>query len=162
MKPHQLIQNYELLLQGGASKLIEAMDSLGPVPDDEKLKTDYIIRLADWPAAKINQLKADVKKIQTELKKYQSLEENLDIFIKQSMSTEGLCEIQGSEFKASISDSQGSLEIYDENLIAPEFYEMVPTINKKKIKATLDLGQEVPGARINQGFRLTKSTIKKG
>lgn len=153
----------ELILDEKNEIVENAIASLGPIPEEATKKIDYAIAMSDWPEAHIKRLSAEVRSLQAQVKRYKDFQDLLENGIKQSMANEGMVEIQGENLKAQISETQGSLEIYDETLLPHELFkeEVVRSTDDKRIKAMLVLGHEIPGARLKQGFRLTKSEIKK-
>lgn len=153
----------ELILDEKNEIVENAIAFLGPIPDEATKKIDYAIALSDWPEAHIKRLTAEVRSLQAQVKRYKDFQDLIENGIKQSMANEAMVEIQGESLKAQISETQGSLEIYDESLLPPELFkeEVVRSTDDKRIKAMLVLGHEIPGARLKQGFRLTKTIIKK-
>lgn len=153
----------ELILLDKNTILENAIASLGEIPEEQSRKIDYVFRMHKWPDLNIERLGCEIKTLQAQLKQYKIFKEKVDEYLKLEASGEGICEIQGAEFKANFSESQGSLDIYDESLLPPELIEQVitSTPNNKRIKAMLELGHEIPGARLVKGYRLSITPIKK-
>lgn len=137
--------------------ITDAFYALGEVPDNAQGKIDYLARLRDQLDVQSSLISEEIKKLQTKKRQIEKANDDLDLFIKQEMSDEGMIGMEGLEFKFSLANSQGSLIIDDESLI-PESLFIVETTRKpntKLIKAMLESGQVVEGCSLVSGKRLT-------
>lgn len=79
-------------------------------------------------------------------------------YLKSNMERTGLTEISCPHFKIAIRKNPPSVSIVAEELIPAEFKKQLPppppTVDKKAIADALKAGQDVPGARLEQGTRV--------
>lgn len=136
--------------------ITNAFYALGEVPDTIQGKIDYVARLSDQLDIQAKEVAKQIKELQSKKRMIENAGDNLDLFIKQEMSDEGMIGMEGDRFKFSLSDSQGSLLIDNEGLIPEEFFEekIERVLNKEKLKAALTLGMVIEGASIKKGHRL--------
>ena len=86
-------------------------------------------------------------------KSLETTHERIKDFLKGGMIAMDISEIIGEKVKVKISDSKGKLEIVDENDI-PQQYKMIVTtheIDKEKLRADLEAGQHITGAKLVKG-----------
>jgi len=78
--------------------------------------------------------------------------------LKQGMEIAGVSELSCPYFAMKIKKNPPSVEVWDENQVPESFWVQPPPpakrIDKKAIKAALDAGQDVPGAKASQGTRI--------
>ena len=96
----------------------------------------------------------------------QNSKESLKERLKFAMQELGTNELFGNDVRFKGAHTKGSLVIEDKDAVPVEYKTEVVTteIDKKKIKADLDSGKEVPGARIEPGYSLrcyTNTNVKK-
>lgn len=104
----------------------------------------------------IEKFKSEEKRLATIRKHLENKEARLKEYIKQSMLSLGIDEVQTGTFKIKLSPSVGSLEIIDENAIPQQFKTVVQTvtIDKNAVKSAIKSGESVPGAEIRDGWTL--------
>lgn len=104
----------------------------------------------------IEKFKAEEKRLATIRKHLENKESRLKEYIKQSMLSLGIDEVQAGTFKIKLSSSVGSVEITDENAIPQQFKTIVQsvTIDKNAVKSAIKSGEDVPGATIRDGWTL--------
>lgn len=136
--------------------ILKALSELGAVPVSAAGKIDYLAKLSDVLDSDAGDIAKQIKELQAKKKQIEKAAETLSNYIKAEMSEEGLCSIEGEQFKFNLSSSQGKL-VVDESLIPDELFtvETIRSPNTKLIKAMIEAGQLVEGCTIDSGHRLT-------
>ena len=79
-------------------------------------------------------------------------------YARQAMQDTGIAEVATDEWGAKLAKKPPSVEVADQAALPAEFLRVpeppAPAPDKAKIAAALKAGQEVPGARLVQGYRL--------
>lgn len=67
------------------------------------------------------------------------------------MEAAGITKVTAPEFTASLRALPPRVDIYDHQAIPVQFYDTTPVLNKDRVRAAVEAGQEVPGARKTNG-----------
>lgn len=154
----------------------QLVESGGEITDlisqiEEDLRTDVQRKAEDYHFV-IERMKSNAEFYKDEAEKFYTVAKSLENtqarikeFLKGGMQAMDISEIIGERVKVSLSDSKPRMEIIDENDI-PQQYKMVVTtheIDKEKLRADLESGVHVTGARLVQGktIRFTVNRNKK-
>ena len=143
----------EKLVESGG----EITDIIAQIEDD--LRTDVQRKAEDYYFI-LERVKSNSEFYKEEADKYykiaKSLEnthERIKEFLKGGMIAMDISEIIGERVKVKISDSKGKMEILNENDL-PQQYKMIVTtteIDKEKLRADLEAGQHITGAKLVKG-----------
>lgn len=87
--------------------------------------------------------------------------------IKAAMEMMGVTEVKGKAWRFSISPIAKRLVVSNDDVFVkehPEFSIVKTTVSvdTKRLKAALEAGHEIPGARLEGGYRLNKPSVLKG
>ena len=135
----------------------EITDIIAKIEDD--LKTDIQNKSEDYYFI-IERMKSSEEFFKLEADKYYKASNTLKNthtrikdLLKNAMSAIGITEIISGKMRVKLFDSRDRLEIYSESDI-PQQYKMIVTtheIDKEKLRADLEAGVQITGARLVQG-----------
>jgi hypothetical protein len=132
------------------------------IPASYSQKIDHVATLMNMINAEAKKLKQQETVIATQRKSLEALVSQAEDSLKEEMSLEGLCEIQGELIKYTLSASNPRLVIEDEKLIPQEYKRdlVVTEIRKDAIKDELKMGTVIPGCKLEQGTTLKQMANK--
>lgn len=122
-------------------------------------KVDSIAYIMDRAAHTAQFNRDQAQMFTNEARKWENVVEFLKKYLKITMIERGLKELRGILSKFRLSPTSPSLVIYDESSIpARYFHEQTSLIlDKASLKADLNTGVEIPGARLEGGVALRKT-----
>lgn len=133
----------------------DTLESLAGELEDKAVNVAKFIRNMEVTAEAIKTAE------QSMAKRRKALETRVDWlkgYLKSSMEATGINKIECSYFKLSIAKNPASLDIFDMSTLPRAYVHSqtvtVEQIDKAAIKAALNAGQEVSGARLMNGTRL--------
>lgn len=156
------MKSLALILENPTTALENALAYCGAIPETVNGKIDYMAQVMAYLDSQSMRLKKDVDAVTRQKKEYDLLYDKLKDYVQNEMYEESVAEMQGSEFKFTLGQSQGSLKVHDESLVPDELkmIKTTTTTDNARIKAMLTLGHDVPGCELVQGFKLTIRTTK--
>lgn len=134
------------------TEIQQRIDLLAENFEEKAIAYGYVIKQYEGEETLID---AEIKRLQELKKKSAKVSDYLKERISAAMIEFGLTEIKTPTLKLSFRKSE-AVEVVDESLLAQQFYNYKPTIDKTAIKAAIKAGEEVAGARIvtNQNLQL--------
>jgi hypothetical protein len=115
----------------------------------------FVARNLEATAAAIKQAEADMA---ARRKAMENRAAALRRYVLDAMQTAGIHRIECPQFRLSIRDNPGAVEIFEPGLIPAAYMTQPetppPVPNKAEINAALKLGTDVPGAKLSQTKRL--------
>jgi hypothetical protein len=151
-----------------AHKQLEALD-IEEVDEEtikntlESLEGDIVTKATSIAATVRNMecfaeaIEEAAKKMKARAAKLNKKADRVRDYLMQQMLILGKRNIDTPEFGMKIKKNPWSVIIEDESLIPEKYWYDIPAtrgIDKAKIKADIEMGDEVPGARLHQGERL--------
>lgn len=158
---NQYLELAEKLADGDfdAQTIADTIEASG-ISDELAVKAQGIEFVARGAEAHHATIDAEIARL-TALKAYrQKVADGLRAYLKDNMERAGIEKIECPLFKLSIKKNPPSVEVIDPLSLPAEFWRTpepkppVPAPDKAAIKAALQDGKEVPGARLNQVTRL--------
>ena len=132
------------------------LDKAQQVPSEPAKKIDHIANMINAINTEAKKIKAQEAVLASGRKQLESLVERAEASLKEEMTAEGICELQGEMIKYTVGPSPHRLIIDDESAIPAEYKHEVVTVEIRKdaIKDELKLGSVIPGTRLEQGITL--------
>ncbi len=158
---NQYLELAEKLADGDfdAQTIADTIEASG-ISDELAVKAQGIEFVARGAEAHHAAIDAEIARL-TALKAHrQKVADGLRAYLKDNMERAGIEKIECPLFKLSIKKNPPSVEVIDQLSLPPEYWrtpEPKPPVaapDKAAIKAALQDGKDVPGARLNQGTRL--------
>lgn len=142
----------------------EMMETLYPHLSGEDLfdtldgETDLKERI-EWMLASLDKderfaaaLAEEIKDIQERKQRYDRKAKTKRDLIAEAMSVAGIKKLEFARWTISSTFTKGGVVITDEAAIPAEFVKTTTTPMKAEIKATLETGEDVPGASLGNGY----------
>jgi hypothetical protein len=126
------------------NEIQERIDLLAENFEEKAVAYGYVIKQVESEETIID---AEIKRLQDLKKKSAKLSEYLKERISAAMIEFDLEKIETPTLKLSFRKSE-AVEVFDETLLAPLYFNYKPTIDKTAIKTAIKAGEEVAGARI--------------
>jgi len=142
-----------------AQTIADTIEASG-ISDELAVKAQGIEFVARGAEAHHAAIDAEIARLQALKAHRQKVADGLRAYLKDNMERAGFEKIECPLFKLSIRKNPPSVEILDQLSLPPEFMRTpepkppVPAPDKAAIKAALQAGKDVPGARLAQGTRL--------
>ena len=158
---NQYLELAEKLADGDfdAQTIADTIEASG-ISDELAVKAQGIEFVARGAEAHHAAIDAEIARL-TALKAHrQKVADGLRSYLKDNMERAGIEKIECPLFKLTIKKNPPSVEVIDSLSLPPEYWrtpEPKPPVaapDKAAIKAALQDGKDVPGARLNQGTRL--------
>lgn len=158
---YKLTGNYlsaqELICNDDADEQM-MLDTLEAIEGEIEVKASNIAQIARNLEAFADSAKAAEDDIARRRKAAQTKIDWLKRYLKTNMEACGMSKITSPYFDISIRKNPASVDVFDADAIPAEFMRQPetppPAPDKKAIKAAIDSGLEVPGARISNTTRL--------
>lgn len=160
MKLYELSENYRLL-----NDLLEEdadnetlVDTLESINEEITLKAKNIAVVLSNFDSNINILDNEIKRLQERKKREQAKQEFLKEYLKQNMERIGKTKIVTPTHTISIRKNPHKLIVEDESVIPATYTVIIPQsykIDTTSLKNALKAGEEIPGARLEQGTSLS-------
>jgi hypothetical protein len=134
------------------TEIQQRIDLLAENFEEKAIAYAYVIKQYEGEESLID---AEIKRLQELKKKSAKVSDYLKERISAAMIEFGLTEIKTPTLKLSFRKSE-SVEVVNESLLAQQYFNYKPTIDKTAIKTAIKAGEEVAGARIvtNQNLQL--------
>lgn len=126
------------------NEIQERIDLLAENFEEKAIAYGFVIKQVEAEETIID---AEIKRLQELKKKSAKLSDYLKERISAAMIEFGFEKIESPTLKLSFRKSE-SVEVFDETLLAPLYFNYKPTIDKTAIKTAIKAGEEVSGARI--------------
>ena len=141
--------------EGGENMMIAIADTLEGIEGEFQEKAEAIVKVATNVTAYVAGIDEQIERLQARKKTALSKQEGLRTYLKMNMEATGISKIECPLFKISLSKAPMVLEITDEDELPVDMIDIETKIKPKKaeIKALIDDGKEVPGARLIEGTR---------
>lgn len=132
------------------------------IPEGYSERVDYVANIIKQINDAVKKIKLEEVNLVSKRRTLEALSAEAETMIREEMSSEGMCEMQGVYIKYTLSPSPHRLVIEDEKLIPNEYKRDIVTteIRKDAIKDELKLGTIIPGARLEQGTTLKLTANK--
>lgn len=162
---YQLTNDYlalaEKLADGDfdAQTVADTIEASG-ITDELAIKAQGIEFVARGAEAHHAAIDAEIARLQALKAQRQKVADGLRAYLLDNMQRAGIEKIECPLFKLTVKKNPSSVEIIDPLSLPPEFWrtpEPKPPVaapDKTAIKAALQSGTDVPGARLSQGVRL--------
>lgn len=160
MKLYELGQAYTQvmnMLEDGEDNqaIIDTLESIG---EEIALKARNIAVVLSNYDSNINILDEEIKRLQARKKHEQSKQEYLKSYLKENMERIGKTKVVTPTHTISIRKNPHKLIIEDENAIPAKFQVIIPQtykIDTATLKEALKQGEQIEGARLEQGTSLS-------
>lgn len=132
------------------------------IPESAAGKIDHIANMINLINAESKKIKQEEAILKAKRAHLEMLVECAETSLKEEMTAEGICELQGEMIKYTVTPSPHKLVIDDSELIPAEYKVQVVTVEIRKdaIKDELKIGTVIPGAHLEQGTTLKLSANK--
>ncbi len=132
-------------------------DTLEAIEGEFEVKAIRVAGFARQMEAEAEAIKAAEERMEKRRKSLESRAKWLKDYVKIGMEAMGQKKLSSAWFVLSVAKTPASVDVFDEAAIPGEFKltETITKIDKTAIKAALGLKQEVPGARLVNGTRLS-------
>lgn len=142
-------------------------------PDVEKslsLKENNLALAVDRRFTAIEMARHHVEFFKEQKKRYESAIKSLTNFVdwvkgdvKLAMLEMNQKELVGEEMRFTLSSTKPTVDVFSQDLLPSEYLreKLILEPDKEKIRAALELGIEVPGARLKENFSL-RSSLNRG
>lgn len=122
---------------------------------DKSQSVAFVIRNLE---AFADQVKAEADTMAERAKRVRNRADAVKKYLHECMTLAGVQKIEHPQFTLSIAKNPASVQILDDKQIPAKFMRQPepppPAPDKKAIKAAIDAGEEVPGAKLTQGTSL--------
>lgn len=150
----------EALVEGeDESAHLEALNRLSV---DMPAKIDGYKLFMDRLEAEAEFLEARAEEFKTAAKSLQNAYTRLKEHLKTLMISSNIDELSGNDFQFKISKTKGSVIVSNQDLLPKEYVKEILSISVDKVKISQDLnaGLTIPGAFLQESFRLSSSVKK--
>lgn len=142
-------------LELDAQTVKDTLDGMGGELEVKASATAAVIRNMESLAASIKEAEATMAQRRKAL---EARAASLSAYLLANMAHAGIQSVETPHFAIKVKTNPPSVEVYDEKLLAPEFLRQKPPPppepDKTAIKAALQKGVDVQGARLVQGSRV--------
>ena len=153
---HAYTQVMDMLEDGEDNQaVIETLESIG---EEIAVKAKNIAVVLSQYDSNINILDEEIKRLQARKKHEQSKQDYLKSYLKENMERTGQTKIVTPTHSISIKKNPHKLIVEDESKIPASFQVIIPQtykIDNATLKEALKAGEEIDGARLEQGTSLS-------
>jgi len=122
--------------------------------DDFAIKAQNIEMVCRQITKDIPAIEAELKRLKLLKEKRERIASGLHEYLQYHMTQTGITKIEAPLFSISLRTNPPSVEIFDEAQVPEEFLVPKYSVSKSLLKAAIETGREVPGARIIQNQRI--------
>jgi len=122
--------------------------------DDFAIKAQNIEMVCRQITKDIPAIEAELKRLKLLKEKRERIAAGLHEYLQYHMTQTGITKIEAPLFSISLRTNPPSVEIFDEAQVPEEFLVPKYLVSKSLLKAAIETGREVPGARIIQNQRI--------
>lgn len=111
-----------------------------------------IVRAALYDEMMIDAIKARIAGMVARLTRFEDRAAKRRQIVRDEMVEAGLDRLMQPEFTASLRRSSPAVQVIDENAIPPDYFEMRPHLDKRRLLDEMKSGVEIPGATLSNPF----------